>query len=343
MPRAEAGTSKAIGNAMKSKGLQKLRWYCQICEKQCRDDNGFKCHTMSEGHLRQMLVVGESAGKHIADYTSRFQGEFVALLSRRWGTKRVRVNQVYQEYIQDKNHLHMNATRFLSLTEFAKHLGRTGVCHVDETEKGWFISWIDNSPKALAKAEANQKKERGEMDDEMRQRKLIQEQIERAREEGERRRKEALLAKSGEAGVEGETNEESKAVIEEEEPTRELKREEGEKVALSLNFKATPAVPTSTSKSVSPPTESSAAPPAPASTFIAPPVKPVIGFTPKPNPLAAKRPNPLKSNPLAKKPNPLKSSSSTAGGGGGEKRKAPMSAMEQIAMEEMARKQRRRD
>ncbi|GAA6023395.1 hypothetical protein JCM11491_006457 [Sporobolomyces phaffii] len=346
MPRAEAGTSKAIGNAMKSKGLQKLRWYCQICEKQCRDDNGFKCHTMSEGHLRQMLLVGESAGKHIADYTSRFQGEFVALLSRRWGTKRVRVNQVYQEYIQDKNHLHMNSTRFLSLTEFAKHLGRTGVCHVDETEKGWFISWIDNSPKALAKAEANQKKERGEMDDEMRQRKLIQEQIERAREEGERRRREALQGQAADARV-AEGNGDT-AAPSEEEPTRELKREEGEKVALSLNFKATPvAASAPASKVPSPPAGAAesaptpAAAPAPASTFIAPPVKPVIGFTPKPNPLAAKRPNPLKSNPLAKKPNPLKSSSTS--GSVGEKRKAPMSAMEQIAMEEMARKQRRRD
>lgn len=46
-------------------------------------ENGFKCHTMSESHLRQMLLVGESAGKHIADYTSRFQAEFIALLSRR--------------------------------------------------------------------------------------------------------------------------------------------------------------------------------------------------------------------------------------------------------------------
>ncbi|GAA5945036.1 Rts2p [Sporobolomyces koalae] len=347
MPRAEAGSSKAIGNAMKSKGLQKLRWYCQICEKQCRDDNGFKCHTMSEGHLRQMLLVGESAGKHIADYTSRFQGEFVALLSRRWGTKRVRVNQVYQEYIQDKNHLHMNATRFLSLTEFAKHLGKTGVCHVDETEKGWFISWIDNSPRALAKAEANQKKERGEMDDEMRQRKLIQEQIERAREEGERRRREALQAK-GELPAGGRVSEDATAAVEEPEPTGELKREEGEKVALNLTFKTTPAIAAqpSTGNSPSPPADSTSATPAPAptSTFIAPPAKPVIGFTPKANPLAAKKANPLKSNPLAKKPNPLKASStSSTVGAGAEKRKAPMSAMEQIAMEEMARKQRRRN
>jgi DNA/RNA-binding protein KIN17 len=46
----------------------------------------------------------------------------------------------------------MNATRWVTLTEFCKHLGRTGVAHVDETEKGWFIAWIDNTPKALAKA-----------------------------------------------------------------------------------------------------------------------------------------------------------------------------------------------
>lgn len=73
-------------------------------------------------------------------------------LLARFGTKRVLANRVYQEYIQDKNHLHMNATRWVTLTEFVKHLGRTSVARVDETEKGWFIAWIDNSPKALAKA-----------------------------------------------------------------------------------------------------------------------------------------------------------------------------------------------
>ena len=70
----------------------------------------------------------------------------------RFGTKRVKANQVYQEYIQDKHHLHMNSTRWVTLTEFIKHLGRTGVAKVDDTEKGWFIAWIDSSPKALAKA-----------------------------------------------------------------------------------------------------------------------------------------------------------------------------------------------
>ncbi|PSR70847.1 hypothetical protein PHLCEN_2v13288 [Hermanssonia centrifuga] len=180
MPRAAVGTPKYLANKMKAKGLQRLRWYCQVCQKQCRDENGFKCHAQSEAHLRQMLVVGEHAGRHIADFSSTFQHEFIQLLSRRFGTKRVKANTVYQEFIQDRNHLHMNSTRWVTLTEFAKHLGRSGLARVDETEKGWFIAWIDNSPKALAKQEASMKKERATTSDEQRERMLIAEQIERA-------------------------------------------------------------------------------------------------------------------------------------------------------------------
>lgn len=51
--------------------------------------------------------------------------------------------QVYQEYISHKEHLHMNATRWMSLTGFVKWLGREGKCIVEETEKGWFITYID--------------------------------------------------------------------------------------------------------------------------------------------------------------------------------------------------------
>ncbi|KAH9841692.1 domain of Kin17 curved DNA-binding protein-domain-containing protein [Rhodofomes roseus] len=225
MPRAEVGTPKYLANKMKSKGLQRLRWYCQVCQKQCRDENGFKCHAQSESHLRQMLVVGESAGRHIADFSSQFQYDFVQLLSRRFGTKRVKANTVYQEVIQDKGHLHMNATRWVTLTEFVKHLGRTGVARVDETEKGWFIAWIDNSPKALAKQEASLKKERMTMSDEQRERMLLSEQIERA----------AVSAPS----------ESSPPLVEE-----GLKRDEStEKVVLSLAPKATAASTSTTGPS----------------------------------------------------------------------------------------------
>ncbi|KAF4577296.1 hypothetical protein EYR36_005283 [Pleurotus pulmonarius] len=225
MPRAEVGTPKYLANKMKSKGLQRLRWYCQVCEKQCRDENGFKCHAASESHLRQMLVVGEHAGKHIANFSAEFQSTFVKLLSRRFGTNRVRANTVYQEYIADKEHLHMNSTRWVTLTEFVKHLGRSGVARVDETEKGLYIAWIDNSPKALAKAEANMKKERLTTSDEQRERQLIADQIERAK------------AEAPEAGPSSS-------------PTEGLKRDEtSEKVVLSFAPKPKPVASTSESSS----------------------------------------------------------------------------------------------
>lgn len=37
MGKHEPNSPKAIANRIKSKGLQKLRWYCQMCQKQCRD------------------------------------------------------------------------------------------------------------------------------------------------------------------------------------------------------------------------------------------------------------------------------------------------------------------
>ena len=58
------------------------------------------------------------------------------LLDLRHGTKRVHANLVYAELIRDRHHLHMNATKWTSLTEFVKYLGRTGKATVDETPKG---------------------------------------------------------------------------------------------------------------------------------------------------------------------------------------------------------------
>lgn len=55
---------------------------------------------------------------------------------------RISAQVVYNEYIQDRNHVHMNSTIWLTLTDFVKHLGRKGYCKVEETPKGWFITLI---------------------------------------------------------------------------------------------------------------------------------------------------------------------------------------------------------
>ncbi|CAG7729743.1 unnamed protein product [Allacma fusca] len=181
MPKAEKGTPKDLANRMKAKGLQKLRWYCQMCQKQCRDENGFKCHTTSESHQRQLLIFAENPNKYLDEFSKEFSDGYVELLRRRFGTKRIYANQVYQEYISDRNHLHMNATRWLSLTEYVKWLGRQGICTVDETEKGWYITWIDRDPETIARQVADMKKQKMDKDDEERKREFILKQIERGK------------------------------------------------------------------------------------------------------------------------------------------------------------------
>ncbi|KAJ3108957.1 hypothetical protein HDU97_009690 [Phlyctochytrium planicorne] len=142
--------------------------------------NKIKCHISSEAHQRQMMVFAENPEKYLNMYSTYFKNDFLKVLSRGHGTKRVHANLVYQEYIADRTHYHMNATRWHSLAEFVKFLGREGYCEIDETEKGWFIQWIDKSPEALARQAAIDKKERSEKSEEEREARLLTEQIERA-------------------------------------------------------------------------------------------------------------------------------------------------------------------
>lgn len=225
MGKAEVGSTKYVANRMKSKGLQRLRWYCQVCEKQCRDANGFKMHTQSESHVRQMLVVGEDPKKFINDYSKQFQSDFLLLLRTGHGEKQINMNRFYQEYIANKEHIHMNSTKWPSLTEFAKHLGREGICRVEENEKGLHIAWIDNSPEALRRKDALRRKEAQDQGNEELEQRMIREQIRRAQ------------ANTGAKDDQAEEDTEA----------RELKRQDGEKIKLSFGAK-----PATTSESPAP-------------------------------------------------------------------------------------------
>ncbi|CAF0756284.1 unnamed protein product [Rotaria sp. Silwood1] len=177
-------TPKAISNRIKAKGLQKLRWYCQSCEKQCRDENGFKCHIQSESHQRQLLLVGENSGKYIANYSNEFHSGFFSTLRRSFGTKRVLANTVYCEYIKDRDHIHMNATRWVALAGYVRWLGSQGLCEIEQTEKGWYITLIDKDPDTVRREMENERKDKMDLDDEQRRQKLIAEQIKRDQERG---------------------------------------------------------------------------------------------------------------------------------------------------------------
>lgn len=181
MGKADFLSPKAISNRIKSKGLQKLRWYCQMCQKQCRDENGFKCHCMSESHQRQLLLASENPTKFMDYFSDEFKSDFLELLSRRFGTKRVHNNIVYNEYISHREHVHMNSTQWETLTDFTKWLGREGLCKVDETPKGWYIQYIDRDPETIRRQEEQARKKKQDLDDEERTAKFIEEQVRRGR------------------------------------------------------------------------------------------------------------------------------------------------------------------
>ncbi|XVE99557.1 hypothetical protein REPUB_Repub03eG0209300 [Reevesia pubescens] len=173
-------TPKAIANRIKAKGLQKLRWYCQMCQKQCRDENGFKCHCMSESHQRQMQIFGQNPDRVVSGYSEEFENNFLDLMKRSHRFSRVAATVVYNEFINDRHHVHMNSTEWATLTEFVKYLGRTGKCKVEETPKGWFITYIDRDSETIFKEKMKNKRIKLDMVEEEKQEREIQKQIEKA-------------------------------------------------------------------------------------------------------------------------------------------------------------------
>lgn len=328
MPKAEVGSTKWISNNMKSKGLQRLRWYCQVCQRQMRDENGFKQHTLSEGHVRAMLLVGEDPKKYIAQYSNQFKNDFLRLLKTSHGEKKVYANHFYQEYIHDKEHVHMNSTKWPSLTEFVKYLGREGICRVEEGERGLEIAWVDDSPEALRRRELVRKREAMEKGDEERETRLLEAQIKRAQEQKRQKEEEARLKQLNQ---------------DQDQEAKPKKVQEGP-LSFSLGLGSKPATADTTESEktipeVEKPSESNAEPilefkasdQKPAETPAAPPTAPKLSLD-----LGSK---PKRVNVFSSKANPLK-----------EKKPAPkveepkkMSAAERIMREEMERKRMRDD
>lgn len=253
MGRAEVGSTKWVSNQQKSKGLGRLRWYCQVCERQMRDENGFKMHAQSESHVRQMLVVGEDPKRAIHAYSRQFHDDFVRQLRTSHGTKPVQINHFYQEYIANKAHTHMNATQWPSLTEYAKYLGREGVCRVEETDKGLHIAWVDTSPEALKRAEAVRRKEMQDKGDEERELRLIREQQKRA----ERAAAEQRRRRGGAGENEEDKEEQGEEADGGDKKNKSFRLEEGEKIKLSLGPKTADKKKDETAKqgTPAPPTE----------------------------------------------------------------------------------------
>lgn len=133
-----------------------------------------------------MLVFADNPTKFMDEYSETFEKDFLEMMKHRYNEKRVKANDAYKEFIADRHHQHMNSTTWQTLTDFVIYLGRTGKCKVDQTPKGWFMSYINRDPEVIARREAIEKKERMERADEDIAEKSIAQQIRMAKQaEGE--------------------------------------------------------------------------------------------------------------------------------------------------------------
>jgi len=176
-------------------------------------------HCQSESHTRRALEVGRDFKGAQEGFNKEFEKNFIQLLRTAHGEKEIHANKFYQEVIADKTHVHLNATKWHSLTEFVKYLGRSGLVRAEEKEDGIFIAYVDNSPEALARRESARRKELQDKGDEEREQAILKMQIKRAQKDAGAR----VLT------PEGAEEEDSKA--------RELRREEGERIKLSFSSK----------------------------------------------------------------------------------------------------------
>jgi DNA/RNA-binding protein KIN17 len=171
-----------------------------MCQKQCRDENGFKCHINTESHQRQMLMFGQNSGSYTYQFSKDFFDMFMDILRRQFGTKRVKANKVYQQVIANKDHVHMNSTRWHTLTGFVQWMGKSGICTVDLIDDEWWITYIDRDPETLERQRKADKKKKMDKDDEERLLDFIDQQIERdkKRKEGTEETEEEEEAKCAE-------------------------------------------------------------------------------------------------------------------------------------------------
>jgi len=88
----------------------------------------------------------------------------------------------------------LNATRWVAVAGYVRWLGsqgkiinlnrlieyfffKIGLCEIEQTEKGWYITLIDKDPDAVRREMDSERKERMDLDDEQRRQKLIAEQV----------------------------------------------------------------------------------------------------------------------------------------------------------------------
>lgn len=95
------------------------------------------------------------------------------------GEKPIGANRFYQEYIQDKDHVHLNWTRWKTLSGFVRYLGSSGLCTVQVSDPSLPDSDLEKFTIAYIKKGEHREKKRPEKEASPLGDRVLEEQIER--------------------------------------------------------------------------------------------------------------------------------------------------------------------
>jgi hypothetical protein len=83
---------------------------------------------MSESHQRQMAMFSENSTKFMDEFSKEFEDGMMEIIRRKARSQRQNANQLYRDYIADKQHFHMNGESAPAHTERGRR-GRMASAH----------------------------------------------------------------------------------------------------------------------------------------------------------------------------------------------------------------------
>ena len=139
-------------------------------------------------------MFGENSGRFIKGYSEQFLSNFLDMMAVSHRNTRIKATVAYNEYIGNKTHVHMNSTKWTTLTEFVKYLGREKLCDIEETAKGWFITYKPRDKEEQLRDRMEMEKRRKEEDEETRMANVLARQIAKQNKKGGEEKKEERKA-----------------------------------------------------------------------------------------------------------------------------------------------------
>lgn len=136
----------------------KQKYYCEMCRKQCKDQNGFKCHCNTEHHKQMMKLLSENPQYFIEQFSEKFETSFLSLLKGKYLNTPVDAGKVYSQFAHDKYNVKLNSTKWTTLTSFIEHLAETNKCQITRHDKGFVLLCADHE-KLLSKEKDEKEKE----------------------------------------------------------------------------------------------------------------------------------------------------------------------------------------